>query len=70
MSAVRMVPFADIARAGRKTDPKRSADVAYLRLLLVLSDDRLRTSGPEWIKAHWRRLARRRGSWSVLPSAP
>ena len=67
LSAVRMVPFADIARAGRKTDPKRSADVAYLRLLLVLSDDRLRTSGPDWIKAHWLRIARRRGSWSVIP---
>ena len=70
MSAVRMVPFADRLRDARTVDPKRSADIAYLRLLLVLSDDRLRTSGQDWIKAHWRRLARRRGSWSVLPSRP
>ena len=70
MSAVRMVPVADMNRAGRKIDPKRSADVAYMRLLLILSDDHLRTDGPDWIKAHWRRLARRRGSWSVLPSRP
>ena len=53
MSAVRMVPLADIARAGRKPDPKRSADVAYARLLLVLSDDRLRTAkaGPRGQRA-------------------
>ena len=42
-----MVPVADMNRAGRKIDPKRSSDVAYMRLLLILSDDHLRTDGPD-----------------------
>ena len=70
MGAVRLAPFAGRLRCARTADPHRSADIAYRRLLLVLADDRLRCAGPDWIIAHWRRIARRRGSWAASDTLP